>query len=45
MSEEWTWKVIRVDGITVASGYKCPKCGCICVEMACSCSLKPQEPK
>ena len=24
---KWEWKVIRVDGITVAQGYKCPLCG------------------
>ena len=46
MSKEWKWEVIRVNGITVASGYKCPDCGCICVERSCHCKpLKPPEKK
>ena len=35
--DEWEWTVIKENGIVVRRGYKCPNCGCICMEMDCSC--------
>lgn len=41
--KEFKWGVIRVDGITIAQGYKCPHCGLININPSCQCSEKEKD--
>ena len=34
---DWEWTESTVFGVVVKRGYKCPDCGCVCMEMECGC--------